>query len=120
MKQYFDVITRAQELGDGVQSTEMKALVQEILKKIVTSEQYQPNQLKVYIEQLITGSGDDSAQAKEKKEQLCTLLKLTLSPPFIQDRTDGMQNNLGAKQNKGGVQLTFQFGGKDFLPKLNS
>ena len=53
MNQYFKVITKAQELDD-MQSAEKKALVQEILKKIVTSEQYQPNQLKVYIEQLIT------------------------------------------------------------------
>ena len=66
-----------------MQSAEKKALVQEILKKIVTSEQYQPNQLKVYIEQLITGSGDESSQAKEKNEQLCTMLKLSLSPSFI-------------------------------------
>ena len=83
MNQYFDVMAKAQELSEALQGEDRKSLVHEVMMKIVNSEQYTPSQLKIYVEQLVVGSGSESDEAKEKYETLCKMIQITMSPQFI-------------------------------------
>ena len=80
MNAYFEVMSKAQELSEILPGDDKKSLVQEILMQIVNSEHYTPSQLKVYVEQLVLGGGEENDEANEKNEQLCKMLKITLSP----------------------------------------